>query len=244
MLLLLAAAALLVPDWALPASPTHKQVPPPVGFHRETRTVFEPAGLFAGQSDIGAALVAGSSTYEPDRGRYVLRSGGYNVWYTRDEFRFLWRRMSGDFRLAATAQFPVPGGYYDRMAVLAIRAGLEDDAKEVVAVLHGAGVIHLSGRAETGASLHRTWRVKVPEVTGPLTQRFGLLKQGATFRLLVSRAGEPLHPEGDPLVLPFAEPYYAGIGACSHQPATLDTVVLSDVELTAGSDRAAAGQAP
>ena len=35
-----------VPDWALPSSPTHKQVPPPEGFHRKTTTELAPLGLF------------------------------------------------------------------------------------------------------------------------------------------------------------------------------------------------------
>ncbi|HEY3756248.1 MAG TPA: hypothetical protein VGL42_08880 [Opitutaceae bacterium] len=240
MLALVAVLAFQVPDWAIPGSPTHQQVPPPPGFHRVTRTEEIPIGLFAGQSDIGAALVPGSSRYESDRHRYILQSAGYNVWYTRDEFRYLWRKTTGDCAIAATAQFPVPGGYYDRMAVLAIRASLDDDAKEVVAVLHGAGIIHLSGRSAPGTSLHRAARLKVGEVTGPETQRFGLRKQGDKFQLLVSLSGEPLHPAGDPLVLPFQGDFYVGIGACSHEPATLDTVVLSDVTLDLGNEAARA----
>lgn len=236
--------ALAVPDWAVPGSPTHKQVPPPPDFHRPTRTELIPIGIFTGQSDVGAALAAGSSDFDSLRGRYVIRAAGYNVWYTRDEFRYLWRLASGDCAIAATAQFPLPGGYYDRMAILAVRAGLDDNAKEVIAVLHGAGLIHLSGRADIGAALRRAWRTNVGEVSGARTQRFGLSKHGSTFRLLVSRSGEPLHPVGDPLVLPFANPYYIGVGACSHQPATLDTVVLTAVNLTPESAGAPSGQLP
>jgi hypothetical protein len=46
-----------VPEWALPASPTHTQVSPPSDFHRPARTVIEPVGIFERQSDIGAAMV-------------------------------------------------------------------------------------------------------------------------------------------------------------------------------------------
>src|ERR1700744_1468449 len=76
-----------VPDWALPGSATHKQVPPPAGFHRVTRTVETPIGVFEGQSDIGAALAAGSSSYDPATKQYTIVSAGYNIWYQRDEFR-------------------------------------------------------------------------------------------------------------------------------------------------------------
>jgi len=34
-----------VPDWAIPGSATHKQVPPPKDFHRETVTVELPASF-------------------------------------------------------------------------------------------------------------------------------------------------------------------------------------------------------
>ncbi|MEJ2545011.1 MAG: hypothetical protein P8Y99_13175, partial [Calditrichaceae bacterium] len=53
-----------VPDWALPGSETHQQVSPPEDFHRPARTVLEPIGIFEGQSDIGAALIPGSSSYD------------------------------------------------------------------------------------------------------------------------------------------------------------------------------------
>ena len=61
-----------VPDWALPASPTHAQVSPPSDFHRPARTVNEPIGIFEGQSDIGAALVPGSSEYDSNFRQYTI----------------------------------------------------------------------------------------------------------------------------------------------------------------------------
>src|SRR6185437_3003928 len=78
-----------VPDWALPGSPTHKQYAPPVDFHRPTRTIDQPIGVFQGQSDVGGALVPGSATYDAATKQYTINSAGYNIWYTRDEFRFL-----------------------------------------------------------------------------------------------------------------------------------------------------------
>jgi hypothetical protein len=70
----------VVPDWALPGSATHKQVPPPPDFHRAPVTSLIPLGLFQGQSDVGAALVPGSSTYNSATGQYTIVSAGYNIW--------------------------------------------------------------------------------------------------------------------------------------------------------------------
>src|SRR5437867_10952092 len=86
----------VVPDWALPASPTHQQVSPPSDFHRPARTTNTPIGIFEGQSDVGAALVPGSSSYNAATRQYTITSAGYNVWYVRDECRFLWKKMYGD----------------------------------------------------------------------------------------------------------------------------------------------------
>src|SRR4051812_35290916 len=107
---LFSAQASDVPDWAQPGSATHKQVPPPADFHRATKTMEEPIGLFAGQSDVGGAVVAGTSSYDANAKRYTIHSAGYNIWYTRDEFRFLWKKMSGDVSLAADIVYPNPEG--------------------------------------------------------------------------------------------------------------------------------------
>jgi hypothetical protein len=130
-----------VPDWAIPGSATHKQVPPPPDFHRPTIHLPDKVNGFS-VSDIGAPLVPGNHAFA--RGVYTVGSAGYNIWYTRDEFRFLWKPMKGDVSLAASIAFPDPNGYGDRKGVLVIRQDLEDDAQQVVVALHGLGMIQLA----------------------------------------------------------------------------------------------------
>src|ERR1700740_359772 len=129
-----------VPDWALPGSATHEQVPPPSDFHRPSRVLPTPIGIFDGQADVGGALVPGSASYDPATKQYTVTSAGYNIWYQRDEFRFLWKKMSGDVFLAADASFPNPKGYDDRKVVLIIRQNLDDDSKEAMLGEHGSGM--------------------------------------------------------------------------------------------------------
>src|SRR5260370_33556992 len=95
-----------VPDWALPGSPTHKQVPPPLDFHRPVRTENKSIGIFNGQSDVGSALVPGASSYNAATGQYKIVSAGHNVWDTRDELRYVWKKMSGEVSLASSFRFP------------------------------------------------------------------------------------------------------------------------------------------
>jgi hypothetical protein len=227
-----------VPDWAIPGSATHKQVPPPPDFHRQTLTFKEPLNGFR-VSEIGAPLVTGSSSYANDT--YTVRSAGYNVWYTRDEFRFLWKQMKGDVSLAADIGFPDPNGYGDRKAVLVIRQDLEDDSRQVVVALHGAGMIQLAQRPEKGAlTKDREFRVGGrgrPEGKSPdslvtdIARRIGIEKRGNRFSLWVSLQGEPMTQYGPPLELELKEPFYVGFGFCSHLPDVADTATFSNVVL-------------
>jgi hypothetical protein len=225
-----------VPDWALPGSATHKQVPPPLDFHRPARTENKKIGIFRGQTDVGSALVAGSSSYDRATGQYTIVSAGYNVWYQRDEFRYLWKKISGDVSLAADVSFPDTAGYNDRKAVLVIRQSLDDDSKEMVVALHGAGLMHLAWRPDTNQMMkeervnHRKDHSTDSLNTG-LAKRIGIQKQGDAFTVWISMHGEPMHQVGDPVQLHIDAPFYVGIGFCSHLPAKADTAVLSNVVL-------------
>ncbi|HMF75147.1 MAG TPA: hypothetical protein VK604_05745 [Bryobacteraceae bacterium] len=133
-----------------PGSASHVQVAAPADFHRPSKNFDTPICLFEGQSDIGSAVAPGSASYEASTKQYTMNSAGYNVWYTRDEFRSLWKKMSGDVSLAADIMYPDPNGYGVRKAVLIIRQDLEDDSKEALTTVHGLGMIHLAQRAEKG----------------------------------------------------------------------------------------------
>ena len=237
---LLHAEAPVVPDWALPGSATHKQVPPPAGFHRASVNFDTPIGAFEGQSDIGGPLLPGSASYDAGAKSYTLNSASYNIWYSRDEFRYLWKKMSGDVSLAADITFPNAAGYGDRKAVLIIRQDLDDDSKEAMTALHGIGLIHLALRPQKNANIKEAYRIKAPKGAGGKSPdghagvaptRIGIEKHGDSFALFVSLDGEPMHQVGTAANLHLDGPFYVGIGFCSHLPDKSDTAVLSDVVL-------------
>ena len=230
------------PAWAQPGSATHTQVAPPSDFHRPTTTINTPIGIFQGQSDVGSALVPGSASFDSTTGEYTINSAGYNVWYVRDEFRYLWRRASGDVSLAADVRFPDANGYGDRKAVLVIRQSLDDDSKEVVVSLHGAGMISIAQRPQKGLRVNDVeYRIgrrggrpggESPDSLVTINaRRIGLEKHGDAFTLWVSLDGEPMLQFGPPIHLRFDAPFYVGIGFCSHLPDKSDTAILSNVVL-------------
>jgi hypothetical protein len=235
------ATAPQAPDWAQPGSATHSQVAPPPDFHRPTTTFNTPIGIFEGQSDIGSALIPGSATYDPATSAYTINSAGYNIWYTRDEFRYLWKKMSGDVSLAADIAFPDPKGYGDRKAVLVIRQNLDDDSKEAIVALHGLGMIHLAQRPEKDVRVKdmeyriggrgRPGGASPDSLVTVIAKRIGIEKRGDAFGLFVSLEGEPTHQFGPPIQLHLEPPFYVGIGFCSHLPTTSDTAVLTNVVL-------------
>jgi hypothetical protein len=220
-----AATKPMVPEWALPGSSTHKQVPPPADFHRATQTSNRRIGIFDGQSDVGASLVPGNASFDPGSKEYTINSAGYNIWYTRDEFRFLWKKMSGDVSLAADVKLPNAEGFFDRKAVVIIRQSLDDDAEEAMVARHGAGLMHLAWRPEKNKMI---LQMKVPEKSAT---RIGLEKRGESYAMFISLNGEPMHQLGAPIKLAFKEPFYVGIGFCSHIPDKIDTAILSNVML-------------
>jgi hypothetical protein len=206
-------------------------VPPPANFHRPSKNFDTPIGIFQGQSDIGAALVPGSASYDASTKSYTINSAGYNIWYSRDEFRYLWKRMSGDVSLAVDVSFPDAKGYGDRKAVLVIRQSLEDDSKEAVVAEHGAGLIHLAQRPERGASMTDAQFRFGGTLAGIKAKRIGIEKKGDAIAIFISLTGEPMHQFGPPIMVHFDEPFYVGIGFCSHLPDKSDTAVLSNVLL-------------
>ena len=224
----------------------------PPDFHRPSKNFDTPIGIFEGQSDIGSALVPGSASYDAATKQYTINSAGYNVWYTRDEFRYLWKKMSGDVSLAADITFPDPNGYGDRKAVLVIRQDLDDDSKEAMVALHGAGMIHLAQRPEKDVRVKdmefriggrgRPGGASPDSLVTVIAKRIGIEKHGDAFALFVSLDGEPMHQFGPPINLHLDGPFYVGIGFCSHLPDKSDTAVLSNVVLenSAGKVRVAA----
>ncbi|MBN2008275.1 biopolymer transporter Tol [candidate division KSB1 bacterium] len=123
-----------------------------------------------------------------------------------------------------------------------IRQSLDDDSKEAIVALHGDGMFHLAWRPEKGLRIKdMEYRIgsrgALPGGSSPddlvtaQAKRIGIEKRGDSFALFVSMAGEPMHQFGAPIQLKLDEPFYVGIGFCSHIPDKADTAVLSNVVL-------------
>lgn len=67
-------------------------------------------GVFTNSEDIGKPKNTGSSTYDTNTQTYTLKGAGYNIWFNRDEFHYLYKKISGDFVLTANFKFAAGKG--------------------------------------------------------------------------------------------------------------------------------------
>jgi TolB protein len=181
-------------------------------------------GIFEGQSDVGTVTPPGTATY--DAGVYTVKAAGANMWSTEDGFHFVWKKLSGDAVLTADiafgeSQHPDP----HRKAVLIFRQSLDANGVYADAAQHGSGMTALQYRRNPGATTQDI------ELNIEPPKRLRLEKRGDTFTMYVSNHGEPLHQVGASIKLHVHEPFYAGIGVCSHNKDVVETAKFSNMKL-------------
>jgi TolB protein len=186
-------------------------------------------GVFEDHRDIGTVLHPGSAEYDEAKKTYTLSGSGENMWSTADAFHFVWKKVSGDFTLAADISFIGTGGNAHRKAVLAARQNLDADSAYADIALHGNGMTSLQSRDEKGAATHEIQS----NISGP--QRVRLEKRGKYFYMSVAGPGEELHNAGGSMRLALEEPFYVGIGVCAHDKDVVEKAVFSNVDLTSAA---------
>src|SRR4051794_29269253 len=70
-----------------------------------------PLGVFEGQTDIGSPTLAGSASYDAASQEYTITGAGTNMWYGRDQFHLVWKKMKGDFILRTRVEFIGKGAF-------------------------------------------------------------------------------------------------------------------------------------
>ena len=97
-----------------------------------------PQVIFQGQQDVGTVLHAGSAQYDGATGTYTVSGSGENMWFSSDDFHFVWTKVSGDVALTADIAILGSGGDPHRKAVLMIRQSLDGNSAAVDLAVHGS----------------------------------------------------------------------------------------------------------
>lgn len=184
-------------------------------------------GVFESQSDIGVVRPAGTASYDAASGVYTVASAGWDLWAANDAFHYAWKKVSGDLSLTADVQLAAPSAesHKYRKAFLMMRQTLDPDSMYADVAVHGSGETALQYRHAKGDATQDI----AFDLGAPKTVR--LDKRGDTITVFVSMKGEPLHQVGASIKLHFAEPFYAGLGVCSHRDGALEQATFSHVEL-------------
>ena len=184
-------------------------------------------GLFESHGDVGTVLHAGSLEYDAAKRSYTISGSGENMWAAADAFHFVWKKVSGDVSLTADVAILGKGGNAHRKAVLMIRQSLDADSAYADIALHGDGLTSLQFRDEKGAATHEIQA----NLSAPM--RLRIEKRGAYFLMWLARDGRELRPAGGSVRVALREPFYVGIGVCSHDKDVVEKAVFSNIELKA-----------
>jgi TolB protein len=181
-------------------------------------------GEFDGHGDVGSPKIAGSAAYNPISQEYLLSAAGVNMWAARDEFHFVWKRMTGDFILQARVQFLGKGVEAHRKAGLIVRSTQDADAAYVDGIVHGDGLTSLQFRRTKGAiTEERPSPIKGADV-------IQVERKGNTYTLSAAKFGDPFTNTELPDVN-LGDDVFVGLAVCSHNADVTERAVFSDVRI-------------
>lgn len=181
-------------------------------------------GMFTTAGDIGNPLNAGTSSYNSESQEYLLTGSGYNIWFERDEFHYLYREISGDFILTGNFGFEGEGVDPHRKTGWMVRASDNEKAAHVTGTLHGDGLTVMQWRELRGAYM----RDPEDEIFAQKSN-FTILqleRQGNLFILRGAHPGEPLQEIGRHDMPYMSDKVLAGAFVCAHNPEVVETARL------------------
>ena len=189
----------------------------------------DPVGIFESHADIGKPKLSGSAQYDEATQTYTLKGGGYNIWFNRDEFHYLYKRIKGDFILTADFAFAKEGGNGHKKIGWMIRESLDDQAASINACAHEDGLVALQWRPLRGTFM----RDPEDEIFFPKKnfQTVQLERIGKKVTMSVSHPGEPLQIVGSHDMSDLRDSVYAGLYICSHDPEVVEEARVWNVRI-------------
>ena len=181
-------------------------------------------GYFEGSGDVGAPALAGSTTYDAKAQVYTIVGGGTNMWATRDEFQFAWRKLTGDFIVRTHAALVGAGVDPHRKIGWIVRRSLDADSAYVDAAVHGDGLTSLQFRKAAGEVTQQIESsLKAPDV-------IQLERRGGTYIMSVAKFGQPFTTT-ETSAVDLGDDVYVGLFVCSHNPKVQEQAVFSNVRI-------------
>ncbi|MFW5831344.1 MAG: TolB family protein, partial [Prolixibacteraceae bacterium] len=178
---------------------------------------------FSGR-DIGNPKIKGNYKYDKKMQKFLLEGAGYNIWFDRDEFHFVYQKVKGDFILSANLSFLGDGINPHRKIGLMIRNSDAEDAVYMDGTIHGDGLTSLQYREEKGAeTLEKSAEVRAPGFVE-------VERKGDEFIFRISKDGQPMHEVGK-VTLDMKDEVLAGMFISSHDEKVKEKAQFWNVRL-------------
>ncbi len=191
----------------------------------------EKIGEFGAAADIGKPAIAGSSHYDVATQSYTMKGAGYNIWFNRDEFQYLYNRIGGDFLLTADFEFVSgQGGDPHRKFGWMLRESLDEAGAHVSAVAHGDGLTVMQWRKLRGAYM-RDPEDEIFFSKKSIPRTIQLERIGKIITMRVANVGEPLQVVGTYEMENISDTVFAGLYVCSHNPGKAEEARIWNVRM-------------
>lgn len=181
-------------------------------------------GIFEEHGDIGEVELPGSVNYDAEDQVYTIVGSGENMWFSQDQFHYLYRKIKGDFILRTRASFVGKGGNPHRKMGWIVRSGLGSSSAHVNAAVHGDGLTSLQFRRAEGDS---TEELKSKVQGAEVIQ---LERQGDTLIMSVARFGDEFTTT-EVKNIDLGDEVYVGLYVCAHNAGTREKATFSNVRI-------------
>jgi TolB protein len=188
-----------------------------------------PVGIFQANSDIGNPKKTGSAVYDKTDQSYTLKGAGYNIWFERDEFHYLFNKIKGDFILTANFEFVGKGTNPHRKSGWMVRETTDAKSSHISATLHGSGLTVLQWRVSSGVAM----RDPQDEIFAK-DSSFNVIQIERTGKNIIMRAahsGKPFETIGSHVMENMPDEVLVGPFICSHYSTVTESVKICNVRI-------------
>jgi sugar lactone lactonase YvrE len=182
-------------------------------------------GQFESHSDVGPVKHQGAVSYDTQAETYVVSGSGSNMWFGKDEFHFVWKKMDGNFILSARAALLGEGVDPHRKVGWMVRPDLNDDSPYVDVALHGDGLTSMQYRRTRGGNTE--------EVESGLTMPnvLQLERHNGKFIMSVAKQGD-IFTTRELVDVQLPDEVYVGLFVCAHNADVVEKAKFTNVRVT------------
>jgi hypothetical protein len=188
-----------------------------------------PGGIFQDHTDIGNPKYKGSVKYDNDSQTYTLTGSGYNIWFNRDEFQYVYKKIGGDFIATANFKFEGEAKEGHRKTGWMVRESTDAQAAHISAVKHGDGLIVLQWRTMREANMRDPQDEIFSTIKG--TDVIQMERAGKKIIMRIAHNGEPLQEVGSHEMTDMKDSVLLGLFICSHDSDKIETAKIWNVRI-------------